>query len=161
MEDGRNYHTDITFVDSGMSTVFLCGVETTDIKNTYKVDNSVFYELDDECVRIYPASILKLSASDYTPGQAAAPKSVKLKKGGTTLKKGQKLSLKRGKSLSLRAVVSPANAQTTLTWKSSYSLVTVKDGKVTVSKKAKAGKKAKITVTTANGKSAYIYIVVK
>ena len=161
MEDGRNYHTDITFVDSGMSTAFLCGAETTDIKNTYKVDNSVFYELDDECVRIYPASTLKLSANDYTPGQAAAPKSVKLKKGGTTLKKGQKLSLKRGKSLSLRAVVSPANAQTTLTWKSSYSLVTVKDGKVTVSKKAKAGKKAKITVTTANGESTYIYIVVK
>ena len=35
------------------------------------------------------------------------------------------------------------------------------NGKVTVSKEAKAGKKAKITVTTANGKSTYIYIVIK
>ena len=78
-----------------------------------------------------------------------------------TLKKGQKLGVKRGKSLTLKAVVSPTNAETTLTWKSSRSDVTVKNGKVTVSKKAKAGKKAKITVTTANGKSTYIYIVIK
>ena len=34
-------------------------------------------------------------------------------------------------------------------------------GKITVNKKAKAGTKVKITVKTANGKSNYIYIVVK
>ena len=39
--------------------------------------------------------------------------------------------------------------------------VTVEDGVVTVSKYAKAGRKAKITVTTSNGKSMYIYIVVR
>ncbi len=89
------------------------------------------------------------------------PKSVKLKKGKTTLKKGQKLSLKRGKSLTLKAVVSPSKARTKLTWTSSYKYVTVKDGKVTVSKTAKAGTKARITVKTDNKKSAYIYIVVK
>ena len=81
--------------------------------------------------------------------------------GDKTLKKGQSLSLKRGKSLTLKAVVSPSGAKTTLTWKSSKKAVTVKNGKVTVSKNAKAGTKAKITVTTANKKSTYIYIVVK
>ena len=161
MEDGRSYHTDITFVDTGMSEAFLCGAVMTEYKNTYMVDNSVFYQLEEGCAGLYTASLRKLSSGDYTPGRTVAAKRVKLKKSGATLKKGQKLSLKRGKSLTLKAVVSPANAQTTLTWKSSRSDVTVKDGKVTVSKKAKAGKKAKITVATANGKSAYIYIVIR
>ena len=161
MDDGRSYHTDITFVDTGMSTAFLCGAVMTEYRNTYMVDDSVFYQLEDACAGLYSASLQKLSAGDYTPGQRVAAKSVQLKKGGVTLKKGQKLGVKRGKSLTLKAVFSPTNAETTLTWKSSRSDVTVKNGKVTVSKKAKAGKKAKITVTTANGKSTYIYIVIK
>lgn len=87
--------------------------------------------------------------------------SVKLKKGSTTLKQGKVLELKRGKSLTLVAVVSPAKVKTKLTWKSSSKYVTVKNGKVTVSAIAKVGTKAKITVRTANGRSTYIYIKVK
>ena len=87
--------------------------------------------------------------------------SVKLKKGSTTLKQGKVLELKRGKSLTLVAVVSPAKVKTNLTWSSSNKNVTVKNGKVTVKAAAKVGTKAKITVKTANGKSAYIYIKVK
>lgn len=86
---------------------------------------------------------------------------VKLKKGSTTLKKGQKINLKQGKSLTLKAVVSPGKVKTKLTWNSSNEFVTVKSGKVTVDKNAKVGAKAKITVETANGKSTYVYIVVK
>ena len=86
---------------------------------------------------------------------------VTLKKGSKTLKKGQKLGLKRGKSLTLKGVVSPAKVKTKLTWTSSNKYVTVKNGKVTVNRNAKVGTKAKITVKTANKKSTYIYIVVK
>lgn len=161
MDDGRNYHVDITFVDGGYTPAFLCGAAETEYPNTYLVRNELYYQLDSYTVAAYPAKTLKLSAKDYEPGKTVLPKSVTLKKGKTTLKKGQKLSLKRGKSLTLKAVVSPGKASTTLTWKSSYKYVTVKDGKVTVNKKAKAGTKVKITVTTANKKSTYIYIVVK
>ena len=87
--------------------------------------------------------------------------SVKLKKGSTRLKQGKVLELKRGKSLTLVAVVSPAKVKTDLTWSSSNKNVTVKNGKVTVKAAAKVGTKAKITVRAANGKSTYIYIKVK
>ncbi len=161
MEDGRNYHVDITFIDSGYTGAFLCGAAKTQYTNTYLVGNELYYQLDGNTVGVYPAKTLKLSTRDYEPSDEVLPKSVKLKKGKTTLKKGQKLSLKRGKSLTLKAVVSPAKAKTKLTWTSSYKYVTVKDGKVTVSKKAKAGTRVKITVKTANKKNTYIYIVVK
>ena len=87
--------------------------------------------------------------------------SVKLKAGSKTLKKGQRIGLARGKSLWLKGVVSPEKVKTKLTWKSGSKYVTVKNGKVTVNRRAKAGTKARITVKTANGKSTYIYIVVK
>ena len=161
MDDGKNYHVDITFVDGGYTAAFLCGAAETNDQNTYLVNNELYYQLDSDIVALYPAKTLKLSTRDYTPGQTVQPRSVKLKKGTATLKKGQKLSLKRGKSLTLKAVVSPSKARTKLTWTSSYKYVTVKDGKVTVSKKAKAGTRAKITVKTSNKKLAYIYIVVK
>ena len=161
MDDGRNYHVDVTFVDSGAAWDFLCGAESTEYDDTYLVNREVYYQINPNHVQMYPASVLKLSTGNYTPGAAVAPKSVKLKKGSATLKKGQKLTLKRGKSLTLKAVITPSRASSKLTWKSSYKYVTVKDGKVTVNKKAKVGKKAKITVTTGNGKSTYIYIVVK
>jgi len=86
--------------------------------------------------------------------------SVKLMKGTKTLKKGTTLNLKRGKSLKLKAKVSPEKVKTKLTWKSSNKYVTVKNGTVKVNTKAKVGSKARITVTTANGKSAYIIILV-
>lgn len=161
MDDGRNYHVDITFVDGGYTAAFLCGAVGTEYPNTYLVRNELYYQLDSDTVGAYPAKTLKLSAKDYEPGKTVLPKSVKLKKGKTTLKKGQKLGLKRGKSLTLKAVVSPGKASTTLTWKSNYKYVTVKNGKVTANKKAKVGTKVKITVTTGNKKSTYIYIVVK
>ena len=161
MENGKNYHVDITFIDSGYTGAFLCGAAKTQYTNTYLVGNELYYQLDGDTVGVYPAKTLKLSTRDYEPSDEVLPKSVKLKKGKTTLKKGQKLSLKRGKSLTLKAVVSPSKAKTKLTWTSSYKYVTVKDGKVTVSKKAKAGTRVKITVKTANKKSTYIYIVVK
>ena len=87
--------------------------------------------------------------------------SIKLKAVTRTLEEGTRVGLARGKSLRLKGVVSPAKVKTKLTWKSSSKFVTVKSGKVTVSKKAKVGTKARITVKTANGKSTYIYIVVK
>jgi len=87
--------------------------------------------------------------------------SIKLKAVTRTLEEGTRVGLARGKSLRLKGVVSPAKVKTKLTWKSSSKFVTVKSGKVTVNKKAKVGTKARITVKTANGKSTYIYIVVK
>ncbi len=161
MGDGKNYHTDITFVDSGLAEAFLAGAASTGQEGVYCVANTAYYQFDEETKNTYPAATLKLSTKNYDPSKAVEPKSVKLKKGTQTLKKGQKLSLKRGKSLTLKAVVSPSKARTKLTWTSSYKYVTVKDGKVTVSKKAKVGTRARITVKTANEKSTYIYIVVK
>ena len=75
--------------------------------------------------------------------------------------KGKSIKPGRGKSLTLKGVVWPWQVKTKLTWTSSYKYVTVKDGKVTVNKKAKVGTRARITVKTANKKSTYIYIVVK
>lgn len=255
MENGRNYHVDVTFVDSGFAEAFLCGAAATQYKDVYLVKNEVYYQFDIETLRVYPDKVLKLSTSDYQPGGSDTPEepeepgddddtptgisiaqgssatlymgnklnltaavtpadaqtslswesskpavavvsedgvvtpkkagkatitvttgnglsakitikvvdasSVKLKKGTKILKKGQSINLARGKSLTLKAVVSPTKVKTKLTWKSSYKLVTVKNGKITVGKKAKAGTKVKITVKTANGKSNYIYIVVK
>ena len=254
MENGRNYHVDVTFVDGGFAEAFLCGATATQYENVYCVKNEVYYQFDEETLRVYPARTLKLSTSDYQPGGSETPEtpeeqgdddmptgisiaqgssatlymgnkltltanltpadaqtalnwasskpavatvgddgvvtpkkagkatitvttenglsasiaikvvdasSVKLKKGKTTLKKGQNINLARGKSLTLKAVVSPTKVKTKLTWKSSNKLVTVKNGKITVNKKAKVGTKVKIVVKTANGKSNYIYIVVK
>ncbi len=161
MDDGRNYHVDITFVDGGMTEAFLCGGKATGRANEYRIKNEVVYTLDEKTVGAYPAKRLKLSTRDYKSSDEVLPRSVELKKGKTTLKKGQELSLKWGKSLTLKAVVSPSKARTRLTWTSSYTYVTVKDGKVTVNKKAKVGTRARITVKTANKKSTYIYIVVK
>ena len=161
MGDGKNYHVDVTFVDDGFTQAFLCGAAPTQYDYAYRVADEVTYEPDDQARRTYPASVLKVSTRDFDPGSEKAVKSVKLKKGSKTLKKGQSLSLKRGKSLTLKAVLSPSGATSNLTWKSNKKTVTVRNGKVTVSKSAKVGTKAKITVTTGNGKSTYVYIVVK
>ena len=89
-------------------------------------------------------------------------KLMRLPWGRTVLKKGATINVKPGKSLTLKAVVSPSGVKTRLNWISSNSkYVTVKNGKVTVKSAAKVGTKAKITVRTANNKSTYIYIAVK
>ena len=86
---------------------------------------------------------------------------VTLKKGSKTLKKGQKLGLYQGDTLTLKGVVSPSKVKTRLTWTSSSKYVTVEDGVVYASWSAPVGTKAKITVKTANKKSTYVYVVVK
>ena len=64
-----------------------------------------------------------------------------------------------GKKLTLKAALTPTKAKTSYTWTSSNKKVATVSGKGVV-KAIKPGK-AKITVKTANGKSTYIYIVVK
>jgi len=80
-----------------------------------------------------------------------APTGIKLNKSGTV-----KLAL--GKTLQLKATVTPSTAETTLTWSSSDSRIAKvnKKGKVTAVKKGTAT----ITVTTSNGKTAKVKIKV-
>ena len=75
------------------------------------------------------------------------------------LKEGKSKTLKVGKKLTLHATVSPAKVKTKLTWTSSNAKVAAVSSKGVVTAK-KAGT-AKITVKTANGKSATITITVK
>ncbi len=75
------------------------------------------------------------------------------------LKEGKSKTLKVGKKLALHATVSPKQVKTRLTWSSSNPKVAAVSGKGVVTAK-KAGS-AKITVKTANGKSATITITVK
>jgi len=75
------------------------------------------------------------------------------------LKEGKSKTLKVGKKLTLHATVSPAKVKTKLTWTSSDTKVATVSSKGVVTAK-KAGT-AKITVKTANGKSATITITVK
>ncbi len=69
--------------------------------------------------------------------------------------------VKKGKKLTLTVTRNPINATEKITWKSSNKkIATVKNGKVTVKKNAKAGKKVTITAKTANGKKATCKITV-
>lgn len=70
--------------------------------------------------------------------------------------------VKKGKKLTLTVTRNPINATEKITWKSSNKkIATVKNGKVTVKKNAKAGKKVTITARTTNGKKATCKITVK
>ena len=75
------------------------------------------------------------------------------------LKEGKSKTLKVGKKLTLHATVSPAKVKTKLTWTSSDTKVATVSSKGVVT--AKKEGTVKITVKTANGKSATIQIVVK
>jgi len=81
----------------------------------------------------------------------AVPTKVKLNKSGT-------VKLKKGKTLQLKATVSPSTAETTLTWKSSKEKIATvtQDGLVTAKKKGTTT----ITVVTGNGKTAKVKIKV-
>ncbi len=69
-----------------------------------------------------------------------------------------KATLKKGKTLKLKAKMTPSNTTDKLTWKtSSNKIAVVKNGKVTAVKKGKAT----ITVKTASGKTAKCKITVK
>lgn len=79
-----------------------------------------------------------------------APKSVKLSK---------EITLKKGETYSLKAVLTPSDAYTTYTWTSDNKKVATVDkkGKVTAVGKGTA----KITVKTANGKTAVCKVTIK
>ncbi len=67
-------------------------------------------------------------------------------------------TIKVGQKITLKPVISPTNAETTLTWSSNSTVATVtQDGVV---EGIKVGE-AKITVTTSNGKSAFCYVKVE
>ncbi len=133
---------------------------SSDDKAVATVKNGVVTPKKAGTARITVKTANKLSATITVKVVDAA--GVKLKKGKTVLKKGATINVKPGKTLTLKAVVSPSGVKTRLEWISSNSKnVTVKNGKVTVKSTAKPGTKAKITVRTANKKSTYIYIAVK
>lgn len=70
----------------------------------------------------------------------------------------KKVTIKRGKSVKLKATMKPKNATDSLSWKTSNKKVaTVKNGKVT----GKSAGKAKITVKTSSGKKAVCNVTVK
>ena len=79
-----------------------------------------------------------------------APKSVKLSK---------EITLKKGETYSLKAVLTPSDAYTTYTWTSDNKKVATVDKKGKV--KAVGKGTAKITVKTANGKTAVCKVTVK
>lgn len=69
-----------------------------------------------------------------------------------------KATLKKGKSIKLKAKITPSNSTDKLTWKTSNKkIAVVKNGKVTAKKKGKAT----ITVKTTSGKTARCKITVK
>jgi hypothetical protein len=56
MGDGKNYHVDITFVDTGLPEAFLCGASATKQEYRYCVRNVVYYTFDSQTTGAYPAS---------------------------------------------------------------------------------------------------------
>ena len=136
---------------------------------TWKSSNPKVASVDGETGVVTPKRAGKTTVTVKTANGKSAKitvrvvdaKSVRLKKGQVTLKDGVTIGLKRGRSLTLKAVVSPAKVKTGLTWKGGGKGVSVKDGTVTAAADAKVGAKVKITVKTANGKRSCVYIKVK
>ena len=93
----------------------------------------------------------KKATCKVTVVDPSVPTKVKLNKSGT-------VKLKKGKTLQLKATVSPSTAETTLTWKSSKKKIATvtQDGLVTAKKRGTTI----ITVTTGNGKTAKVRIKV-
>ena len=136
---------------------------------TWKSSNPKVASVDGETGVVTPKRAGKTTVTVKTANGKSAKitvrvvdaKSVRLKKGQVTLKDGVTIGLKRGRSLTLKAVVSPAKVKTGLTWKGGGKGVSVKEGTVTAAADAKVGAKVKITVKTANGKRSCVYIKVK
>ena len=78
---------------------------------------------------------------------------------GVAFVRGKEVALKKGKKLTLEVRLIPENAETTLTFKSNNKKVARVSGKGVVKGKKKG--RAKITVTTANGRKATIIVKVK
>ncbi len=78
--NGISYHTDITWIDSGFTSLFLTGCTSGSITNGYYyADARETYIYDDETLSLWGTgsdSILKISASDFDPNtvtKLAAP----------------------------------------------------------------------------------------
>ena len=145
-EDGKNYHVDITFCDSGLPGDFLVGADYSDDgKYYYTVDQQAYYVFNDNAFETFPKKTLKLSTKDYVPKPTAI-----------SIAQGDSATLYMGNKLALEAVLKPVGAQSKLTWKSNrVSVATVnKKGVVTP---VKAGT-AVVIVKTANGLSAKIAV---
>ena len=107
-----------------------------------------------------PSSTPTVSPKPTTTPKASVKPTV-TPKAPTAIKitQGKKKTTKVGKKLTLKVKLTPSKAKTKLTWKSSNKKVATVSSKGVV--KAKKPGKAKITVTTANGKKATITITVK
>ena len=151
MEDGKNYHVDITFCDGGLMGDFLVGSPDVTEKGGafYTVNGQACYHFDQNTLSTtYPANLLKLSKKDYDPDKPE-PASISIAQGNSA-------TLYMGNTLALKVKTTPKNAVKALKWKSSKPEVATVNSNGTVTPK-QAGKTT-ITVKTANGKSAKIVV---
>ena len=152
MEDGRNYHVDITFCDSGLPQDFLVGTPDTTEKGGafYVVNGAACYHYDAETCSTFPKKVLKLSTQDYNPDK---PKPTDI-----AITQGSSATVYMGNKLALKTRTEPKNAEKVLTWKSSKPKVATVSSNGTVTPK-KAGKTV-VTVKTDNGLTAKITVKV-
>lgn len=152
MEDGKNYHVDITFCDNGAPEDFLVGTPDAaeDGGRFYVVQAGAWYYFDQEILDAFPKRVLKLSTRDYDPNKPEPT--------GITIAQGDSATAYMGNPLALKTKTTPKNAEKELTWTSSKPGVATVSGNGLVTPK-KVGKTV-ITVTTANGLSAKITVKV-
>ena len=152
MEDGRNYHVDITFCDTGAPEDFLVGTPDAaeDGGYFYVEEAGVRYILDAATLGAFPKKMLKLSTSDYDPDKPE-PTAI-------AIVQGDSATAYMGNPLALKTKMTPKKAVKELTWTSSKPEVAAVSGNGLVTPK-QVGKTV-ITVTTANGLSAKIAVQV-
>lgn len=123
------------------------------------VKGEVYYLLVDQDSYGGPSGAMKCECPGYKPPQ---PAPVVVNSGIPAQKVSvakTKLSLQKGKSITISTLLSPLNSTDKLTYKSSNAKVVQvnANGKVT----AKKPGKAKVTITTSSGKSVIVTITVK
>ena len=151
MENGKNYHVDITFCDGGLPEDFLVGSpDVTEAGGAFYVANGqACYHFDQDTLSTtYPANLLKLSKTDYDPDKPE-PTAI-------SIAQGDSATLYMGNKLAMKVKTAPKNAVKALKWKSSKPEVATVNGNGTVTPK-QAGKTT-ITVKTDNGLSAKIVV---
>ena len=150
MENGRNYHVDITFCDTGLPEDFLVG--TPDAAESggafYTVNGEACYHFGQETLATFPQKVLMLSDNDYNPDKPE-PTAI-------TITQGKSATAYMGNTLVLKTKMTPRNAEKVLTWTSSKPDVATVSSNGTVIPK-KAGKTV-VTVKTKNGLSAKITV---
>ena len=150
MENGRNYHVDITFCDTGLPEDFLVG--TPDAAESgeafYTVNGGACYHFDAKTLATFPQKVLKLSDKDYNPDKPE-PTAI-------TITQGKSATAYMGNTLALKTKTTPRNAEKVLTWTSSKPDVATVSSNGTVTPK-KAGRTV-VTVKTDNGLSAKITV---